>query len=65
MTYAEVILPLPLFSTFSYSVPEDMKSEIKVGSRVLVQFGKKKFHTAIVASLSEKPPGEFTVKPIM
>ncbi|MDE7381447.1 MAG: hypothetical protein K2N03_04890, partial [Muribaculaceae bacterium] len=38
MTYAEVILPLPLFSTFSYSVPEDMKEDISVGSRVLVQF---------------------------
>lgn len=65
MTYAEVILPLPLFSTFSYSVPDDCMNDIRVGSRVLVQFGKKKFYTAIVAGISDRPPGDFTVKPIL
>ena len=65
MMYAEVILPLPLFSTFTYSVPEDMVAEMAVGVRVLVQFGKKKFYTGIVAGLTETPPGDFKVKPIM
>ncbi len=63
--FAEVILPLPLFSTFTYSIPEEMESSVQVGTRVLVQFGKKKFYTAItVAVHSEKPKG-FDVKPIM
>lgn len=65
MTYAEVILPLPLFSTFSYTIPEDMAGQVEVGSRVLVQFGKKKFYTGVVGGLTQTPPGTFTVKPIM
>ncbi|MDE6335194.1 MAG: hypothetical protein K2L34_01370, partial [Muribaculaceae bacterium] len=39
--FAEVILPLPLFSTFTYSVPEEMENLVQIGSRGLVQFGKK------------------------
>lgn len=63
--FAEVILPLPLFSTFSYSVPEEMQEYIVTGSRVLVQFGKKKFYTGLVASFTDQPPGNFEIKPIM
>lgn len=63
--FAEVILPLPLFSTYTYSIPDGMEASVQVGTRVLVQFGKKKFYTAItVAVHSEKPKG-FDVKPIM
>ena len=36
--YADVILPLPLYSTFTYRVPEIMQEQLKVGSRVLVPF---------------------------
>ena len=63
--YAEVILPLPLYSTFTYTVPEDLKEKISVGSRVLVQFGRKKFYTGIVGGLTGEPPGDFEIKPIM
>lgn len=61
--YAEVILPLPLYSTFTYSVPEGMEN-IGIGSRVLVQFGKRKFYTGIVAALRPDPPAGYEVKPI-
>ncbi|MDE6009969.1 MAG: primosomal protein N' [Muribaculaceae bacterium] len=61
--FAEVILPLPLYSTFTYSVPEGMEGVV-TGSRVLVQFGRRKFYTAIVvATHTEKPEG-YDVKPI-
>lgn len=63
--YAEVILPLPLFTTFTYRVEEDMRGSVTIGSRVIVQFGKKKFYTGIVAGLTDDPPGDFEVKPIM
>lgn len=65
MEYAEVILPLPLFTTFCYSIPEDLRERVEIGSRVLVQFGKKKFYTGIVGSITAHAPGEFTVKPLM
>lgn len=62
--YAEVLLPLPLHSTFSYEVPFDLAKNITVGSRVVVPFGKKKYYTGIVKSFSDIPPGNFEVKEI-
>lgn len=61
--FAEVILPLPLYSTFTYSIPDGMEGVV-TGSRVLVQFGRRKFYTAIVAALHNQPPEGYDVKPI-
>lgn len=63
--FAEVILPLPLYATFTYYVPEEMESDLQVGSRVLVQFGKKKTYTAIVESTHSETPKGYEVKPII
>jgi len=63
--FAEVILPLPLYSTFTYSIPEDMGMEVQIGSRVLVQFGKKKYYTAIVEAIHSNEPKGYDVKPVM
>ncbi|MDE6143270.1 MAG: DEAD/DEAH box helicase family protein, partial [Muribaculaceae bacterium] len=63
--FAEVILPLPLYSTFTYSIPDDMATEVQIGSRVLVQFGKKKYYTAIVEAIHSDPPKGYEVKPVM
>lgn len=62
--FADVILPLPLYSSFTYSVPDYMQPDIQTGSRVLVQFGRKKFYTAIVEKVHTVKP-EYEVKPIM
>ncbi|MEG0701706.1 MAG: hypothetical protein RR442_09325, partial [Muribaculaceae bacterium] len=43
--YVEVILPLPLYSTFTYHIPSSIDGEVKIGSRVLVPFGRKKYYT--------------------
>lgn len=63
-TFAEVILPLPLNSTFTYGIPPDLIGTIEVGSRVFVQFGRKKYYTGIVESLHHDKPS-YEVKPIM
>lgn len=63
--FAEVILPLPLYSTFTYSIPEYMDVQVQVGSRVLVQFGKKKYYTAIVEAIHSDKPKGYDVKPVM
>lgn len=49
MYYLDVILPLPLAGSFTYS----NSSAIEVGCRVIVQFGKKKFYSAIVINCYE------------
>lgn len=62
--YAEIILPLPLYGTYTYSVPIEYENIIQIGSRVVVQFGKKKHYTGIVSKLHQESP-EYDVKPIM
>lgn len=64
MKYVEVILPLPLNSTFTYAVPDEMSGDIKIGSRVVVPFGLKKFYTGIVASFSHRMPVGYQIKEI-
>ncbi|MDE5901937.1 MAG: primosomal protein N' [Muribaculaceae bacterium] len=63
MLFAEVVLPLPLYSSFTYSIPEGMEGVV-TGSRVLVQFGRRKFYTGIVASVHPDAPEGYSVKPI-
>lgn len=63
--YAEIILPLPLYSTFTYLIPEEMEPVLRKGSRVLVQFGKKKYYTGIVEHIHTTPPRGYDVKPVM
>lgn len=63
--FADVILPLPLYSSFTYSVPEEMRGDIQTGSRVLVQFGRKKYYTAIVEGLHSNEPSGCEIKSIM
>ena len=65
MKYAEVILPLPLYSTFTYTIPNNLAGTIQIGSRVLVPFGKKKIYTGIVTLLHNNRPGDFEVKDII
>ena len=62
MTYADVILPVPLAGLFTYSVPEGMA--VRVGMRVLVTFGRSKKYMGIVASLHNNKPEGYEVKPI-
>lgn len=63
--FAEIILPLPLYSTYTYCIPEEMQSLLRKGSRVLVQFGKKKYYTGIVEHIHNIKPKGYEVKQIM
>ncbi|MDE6101030.1 MAG: hypothetical protein K2G01_08290, partial [Paramuribaculum sp.] len=63
--FAEVIVPLRIAGTFTYEIPENLAGRIKPGQRVLVQFGLKKFYTAIVDSLTTRPPEGYGIKPLI
>lgn len=63
--YAEIILPLPLNATYTYRIPEDFENNVKIGHRVIVQFGNKKMYTGIVESISPIPPEGYEVKDIL
>jgi primosomal protein N' (replication factor Y) (superfamily II helicase) len=62
--FAEIVLPLPLSGSYTYSVPVHLKNEIRRGSRVVVPFGRKKSYTGIVFSVHSLKPSGFEVKPV-
>lgn len=64
-SYAEVLLPLPLYSTFTYHIPDDIAASLGIGCRVLVPFGRKKFYTAIVTMIHGNKPQGYEVKDIL
>lgn len=63
-TYVDVIVPLPLEGTFTYSVPHDLADRVRFGVRVAVTFGASKVHTAIVVRAHQDKPA-FNVKDIV
>ncbi len=65
MKYAEVILPLPIYSTFTYSIPEKLESIVQIGFRVLVPFGRSKYYTGIVSLVHNNAPSGYEVKNII
>jgi len=65
MKYADVILPLPLPQSFTYSIPVGSEESVCPGCRVVVPFGRKKFYTAIVQSVHNNCPNGYEVKEII
>ena len=63
-TYVDVIVPLPLEGTFTYSVPHNLAERVRFGVRVAVTFGASKVHTAIVVRVHQDKPA-FNVKDIV
>lgn len=62
--FADVILPLPLPKCFTYSIPEDIANDIKIGCRIIVPFGRKKFYTAIVYNIHFSAPEGYETKEV-
>lgn len=60
--FVEVILPLPLQGTFTYRVPRKLEQNVAVGKRVVVQFGRKKLYTGIIAETHDRPPTAYQAK---
>lgn len=62
--FADVILPLPLSSNYTYSIPKEYEERISVGCRVTVPLGKSKHYTALVAKVHDEEPREYETRPI-
>ncbi|MBE9466363.1 primosomal protein N' [Dyadobacter subterraneus] len=63
--FADLILPVPVPRLFTYRVPRTMAEMIKVGARVIVQFGKNRVITAVVANIHSNPPAQYQAKYIL
>ncbi len=62
--YADIILPVPIRRLFTYRVPQEMADQVTVGSRVVVQFGRKKSYSGIIHALHHNKPQDYDVKDV-
>jgi primosomal protein N' (replication factor Y) len=63
--FANVILPVPIPRFYTYCVPAELVPEIAIGKRVIVQFGAKRFYSAIVHDIHTTKPEGYDVKDII
>ena len=54
--WAEIILPLAIPKTYTYTVSQPLQAKIKEGCRAEVVFGKNKKYAGIVKSITHKRP---------
>ena len=64
MHYVDVILPLPLEGTFTYSLPASFAGGVRLGVRVLVPLGKSKTYTAMAVRTHDVKP-DFETRDIL
>ena len=55
MLLARVAVPVPLGQAFTYSVPQELASEVRPGARVLCDFGRRRV-LGIVLETGEREP---------
>ena len=63
--YAEVILPLALPGSFTYAIPSNWINPPPPGTRVVVEFGKRKLYTGLVRGFRDDAPRDFKIKPLL
>ena len=56
--FVDVLLPLHLPGTYTYRVPQELNGQVKVGARVVVQFGAKnaRMYSALVRRIHQEAP---------
>ena len=65
LNYADIVLPVPLEGTFTYSIPVTMQGGVVPGVRVLVPFGSKKNCIGVVFRVHNDQPDGYKVKDLL
>ncbi len=60
--FVDVVLPLSLPNLYTYRVPVELNESIKIGQRVVVQFGKNKLYTALIRKIHAAAPLQYEAK---
>lgn len=63
--FVDVILPVPIPKMFTYRVPHEMDDLVRIGCRVIVQFGSRKILTGVIGRVHENPPEKYEAKYIL
>jgi len=62
--FIDVILPIPIQKTYTYSVTEEEAGFLQKGMRVAVSFGKSKMYAALVLNIHQTKPELYEAKEI-
>ncbi len=62
--YFEIALPLAIDKTLTYSIPQGFANTITIGSKVIVELGKRKLYSGVVIDIHNKKP-DYDCKPII
>ena len=62
INFIDIILPIPLQKTFTYSVTEEEANFLQTGMRVAVSFGKTKIYTGLVFNIHQTAPALYEAK---
>ena len=64
-TYIEVAVALPAWTTFTYTVPEELKDQVRVGKRVLVPFSNRRVTGYVLDDKVCHTGDDFVPRPIL
>ena len=66
MKYVSVLLPLALPGPYTYTLTPELAAAVQVGSRVVVQFGARRYYTGVVTQLCDAAPqAGIALKPVV
>ncbi len=54
--FVDILLPVPINNLFTYRVPLELSEEVVIGTRVIVQFGKKKLYSGLIRAIHTTVP---------
>ncbi|WP_304237141.1 primosomal protein N' [Jiulongibacter sediminis] len=60
--FTDVLLPVPIPQAFTYRAPRHLAEQVRVGSRVIVPFGKNRVLTGIISKVHGTPPEKYKAK---
>lgn len=60
--FVDVIVPLSVPNKYTYRVPAELNDALKIGKRVLVQFGKTKIYSGIIYKIHQSAPKDYEAK---
>lgn len=63
--FAELLLPVPIPRLFTYRIPFHLNADVRVGQRVIVQFGDRKVLTGLIVNIHEQVPKDFEAKSLL
>ncbi|MCU0458561.1 MAG: primosomal protein N' [Bacteroidales bacterium] len=63
--FADIIIPVAVSGTYTYSIPPGLRASVRRGSLVSVTFGQSREAPGLVVAVHDNPPADFSVRDII